>query len=83
MQFLSSALSSNELKALYILLSPAHLYTPSHSQLLNGAYIPDTRYKAPRVINVAFYRKMFCIQSFFFRCIPILVVDQWPPEVDR
>ncbi len=29
MQFLYSALSSNELKALYILLSPAHLYTPT------------------------------------------------------
>ncbi len=52
MQFLYSALSSNELKALYILLPPAHLYTPAPSQLLNGAYNPDTRYKAPRVINV-------------------------------
>ncbi len=52
MQFFYSALSSNELKALYILLlPPAHLYTPT-PQLLNGAYIPDTRYKAPRVINV-------------------------------
>ncbi len=46
MQFLYSALSSNELKALYILLPPAHLYTPTLSQLLNGAYNPDTRYKA-------------------------------------
>ncbi len=35
-----------------ILLPPAHLYTPTPSQLLNGAYNPDTRYKAPRVINV-------------------------------
>ncbi len=52
MQFLYSALSSNELKALYILLPLAHLYTPTPSQLLNGAYNPDTRYKAPRVINV-------------------------------
>ncbi len=51
MQFLYSALSSNELKALYIWLPPAHLYTPT-PQLLNGAYSPDTRYKAPRVINV-------------------------------
>ncbi len=53
--FLSSALSSNELKALYILLPPAqlyHVYTPTPSQLLNRAYNPDTRYKAPRVINV-------------------------------
>ncbi len=31
MQFLYSALSSNELKALYILLPPAHLYTPTPS----------------------------------------------------
>ncbi len=52
MQFLYSALSSNELKAIYILLPPAHLYTLTPSQLLNGAYNPDTRYKAPRVINV-------------------------------
>ncbi len=52
MQFLYSALSSNELKALYILLPPAHLYTPTPSQLLTTPYIPDTRYKAPRVINV-------------------------------
>ncbi len=53
MQFLYSALSLNELKALYILLlPPAHLYTPTPSQLLNGAYNPDTRYKVPRVIDV-------------------------------
>ncbi len=38
MQFLYSALYSNELKALHILLPPAHLYTPTPSQLLNGAY---------------------------------------------
>ncbi len=55
MQFLYSALSSDELKALYILLPPAHLYTPTPSlELLNGAYSPDAcyKYKAPRVINV-------------------------------
>ena len=52
MQFLYCALSSNELKALYILFSPAHLYTPTPSQLLKVAYNPDTRYKALRVINV-------------------------------
>ncbi len=52
MQFLYSALSSNKLKALYILLPPAHLYIPTPSQLRNGAYNPDTRYKAPWVINV-------------------------------
>ncbi len=52
MQFLCSASSSDELKALYILLPPAHLYTPTPSQLHNGAYNPDTRYKAPQVINV-------------------------------
>ncbi len=52
MQLLYSALSSNELKALYILLPPAHLYTPTPSQLLNGANNPDPRCKAPRVINV-------------------------------
>ncbi len=54
MQFLYSALSSNELKVPYIfkLLPPAHLYTPTPSQLLNGAYNPDTRYKVPLVINV-------------------------------
>ncbi len=54
MQFLYSALFWNELKALYILLPPAHLYTPTPSQLLNGAYMynSDTRYKAPRLINV-------------------------------
>ncbi len=49
---LYSALSSNELKALYTLLPPAHLYTPMPSQLLNRAYNPGTRYKVPRVINV-------------------------------
>ncbi len=52
MQFFYSALSSTELKALYILLPPAHLYTPTPSQLLTGAYKQGTRYKAPRVINV-------------------------------
>ncbi len=52
MQFLYSTLSSNELKELYILLPLAHLYTPTPSQLLNGAYNLDTRYKAPWVINV-------------------------------
>ncbi len=41
----------NELKAFYI-LPPAHLFTPTLSQLLNGAYKPDTRYKAPRVIKL-------------------------------
>ena len=49
MQFLYSALSSKKLKAL---LPPAHLYTATPSQLLNGAYNQDTLYKAPRVINV-------------------------------
>ncbi len=44
-QFLYSALSSNELKAIYI-IPPAHLYTPTLSQLLKGAYNADTRYKA-------------------------------------
>ncbi len=53
MQFLNSALSSNELKALYILLPPAHLCTPTPSQLLNGAYNPDTRHKAPRPGDVS------------------------------
>ncbi len=52
MQFLYSALSSNGLTACYILLPPAHLDTPTPSQLLNGAYNPDTRYKAPQVINL-------------------------------
>ncbi len=52
MQLLYSALSSNKLKALYILLPPAHLYKPTPSQLLNGAYSPDTHYKVPQVINV-------------------------------
>ncbi len=50
MQLLHSALSSNEPKALYVLLPLAILYTPS--RLLNGAYNPDTRYKAPREINI-------------------------------
>ncbi len=40
MQLLYSALSSNELRALYILLPPAHLDTPTPSQLLNGAIQP-------------------------------------------
>ena len=40
MQFLYSALSSYGLKALYTLLPPAHLYAPTPSQLLNGAYSP-------------------------------------------
>ncbi len=53
MQFLYCALSSNELKALYILLPLAHLYTPRPSQLLNRAYNPDTRCKAPQVINAS------------------------------
>ena len=52
MQFFYSALSSNELRALYILLPPAHLYTPTPSQLLteayNPGYNPGTRYKTPR-----------------------------------
>ncbi len=52
MQFFYSVLSSNELKWLYILLPPAHLYTPTPFQLLNGAYNQDKRYKAPRVINI-------------------------------
>ncbi len=52
MQFLYTSLSSNELISLDILLPPAHLHPPALSQLLNGAYNPDTRYKAPRVINV-------------------------------
>ncbi len=64
MQFLYSALSSNELKALYVLLPLAHLYTPTPSQLLNGAYNPDTRYKAPRVINVQYLS--LCIARFSF-----------------
>ncbi len=51
-KWLYSALSSHELKALYVLLPPAHLYTPTPSQLLTGAYNPDTRYKAPWVVNV-------------------------------
>ncbi len=51
MQVLYSASSSNKLKALCIILTPAHLYTPA-SQLLNGVYNPDTHHKAPRVINV-------------------------------
>ena len=58
MQFLYSAVSSNELKALYILLPPAHLHTLTPSQLLNGAYNPfnlqrpEKPTKAPGVINV-------------------------------
>ncbi len=52
MQFLYCALSSHELRRFYILLPPTHLDTPTNSQLLNGAYNPDTRYKAPCVINV-------------------------------
>ncbi len=54
MQFLYTALSSNELNALYMymLLPPAHLYTPTPSQLLNGAYNPNTRNKVPRVIKL-------------------------------
>ncbi len=64
MHFLYSALSSNELKALYILLPPAHLYTPTPSQLLNGAYNPDTHYNAPRVINVQLLS--LCIARFSF-----------------
>ncbi len=52
MQFLYSALSSNELKTLHILLPLAHLYTPKPSQLLDGAYNLGTCYKAPQVINV-------------------------------
>ncbi len=55
MQFLHSILSSNELIALLHItpiLPLAHLDTPTPSQLFNGAYNPDTRRKAPRVINI-------------------------------
>ncbi len=38
MQFLYSALSSNELKALYILLPPAHLYTPTPQRSIQPRY---------------------------------------------
>ena len=64
MQFLYSALSLNELKALYILLPPASMYTPTPSQLLNRPYNLDTRYKAPRVINVQ--QLSLCIARFSF-----------------
>ena len=60
MQFLYSALSSNELKALYILLPPAHLYTPAPHQLLNGWHNPDTRYKAQRVMNCTIAFSVYC-----------------------
>ncbi len=44
--------------------APAHLYAPTPTQLLNGAYNPDTRYKVPWVINV---QKLFlCIARFSF-----------------
>ena len=50
------ALSSNKLKALYILLprAPAHLYTLTPSQVLNGGIQPGYKqqFKAPRVIIV-------------------------------
>ncbi len=52
MQFLHSALSLSELKALYTLLPPPYLYTPTPTQLFDGAHNPDTCYKAPRVLNV-------------------------------
>ena len=48
MQFLYSALSSNEVKALYIILLPAHLYTPTPSQLINGAYKRIHAVRRPR-----------------------------------
>ena len=48
MQFLYSALSSDQLRALYILL-PRHTWTHQH---LKGVYSPDTHYTASCVINV-------------------------------
>ncbi len=66
MQFLYSALSSNELKTLYILLPPAHLDTPTPSQLLNGAYNTDTHYKWRRY-GWSMYNSFLCaLPGFHF-----------------
>ena len=59
-----STLSSNELREFYILLPPAHLDTPTPTQLLNGAYNPDKCYKAPQVINLQ--QLSLCIARFSF-----------------
>ncbi len=65
MQFLYSALSSNELKALHI-LPPAHLYTPTPSQVLSGdtTQIHSTRATGDQCI-IAFSA---CCQVFIYGC---------------
>ncbi len=53
MQFLSSALTSERAQSTLRIITPGRpVHTNIFCQLLNGAYNPDTRYKAPAVINV-------------------------------